>query len=57
MHLAWEIQDLLEMNPDMGLVEALTVDAEGMQRFREEKHLLFERAGQSTSSSYITEAQ
>ncbi|MCJ1246979.1 hypothetical protein MMC30_004190 [Trapelia coarctata] len=61
MYLASRTEDLLATNPEMGLVKKLTLDAEGMQRFQEEKYLVFERAGipqiESLASSLYAEAK
>jgi hypothetical protein len=37
---------LLTKNPDYGIVKELTLDAEGMSRFQEEKELVFGPLGE-----------
>lgn len=54
MYFASRTEDLIATNPDMGLVKKLTMDAEGIRRFQEEKHLVFERAGKFALQSYGT---
>jgi len=57
MYLASRTEDVIATNPDMGLIKELTLDAEGMRRFQEEKHLVFERAGKFALQSYGTAAR
>ena len=47
MYHASRTQDILFRNPDMGLVNELTLDDEGHRRLSQEMHLVFQRIGES----------
>ena len=48
MYHASRTKDILFTKPDIGFTKELTLDDEGHRRLSEEKHLCFQRIGESS---------